>query len=224
MYDLLENGWPDAENNKAMTQQELPLDNKIIQKLLLRREYTPDFSKLRLHQDIIIMVYDSMRVGGFQNHFLKNAKLLGECRTAHNGFIMRSGVNPVVFSDNDNGSKQKGFIRGDAFAVSPELFLDIDWLRSNGKVYQRTQKHVFLLDQEYPTRHGNKKPTVQAWMWLGVPEFWKKENLTISPSTLPNGDRNKRYYEFLPSHVNRHPHHGHWQGHPDGMEALRWMH
>ena len=171
----------------------------IVDELLLRKKYTPDFGELRLYENILVFVYDELKVDGFQSSILSESKFLGEARTMHNSFLMKSSsTNPVVFVNNKPKDINKGYIRGEVYAVPPETLLQLDKAKFNGFLYRRQKKYIFLMDQEYQTKQGNKRPSVEAFMYLGIPEYWESYKLFNAPAIIPKHDRNKKYFDYLP--------------------------
>lgn len=206
-WDMFQDGWPDGEYGYGYMSPELIAANraaveeekkrKTIDKLTARGKYTPDFAKLRLFDNILVFVYDELKQNGDANKYLKDSPFLGEARTSHNHFVMKSAPRgPVVF--NNSKTEKRGFVRGECYAVSPETLLDLDYVMSNQHVFRREEKYIFLMDQEYKTKNGQRRPSVKAWTYLGVPEFWMQQSLLQAPRTIPHGNKGqeKGYYEF----------------------------
>lgn len=176
----------------------------IIDELLMRKRFSPDFGNVRNREDILLFVYDEFQRQGSMNPVLSESKFLGQGRTAANNFQMKNGRHnvPVVLSNNSKGDSNKGFIRGEVYAVPPETLLQVDKMNSNTVRFRRQKKYIFLLDQEYQTKKGNKRPSVECFMYLGVPEFWENQTLWNAPSMIPKNDKSRRYYDYIPKNLS----------------------
>lgn len=198
MYDIFEGMNDDnIQYSEYLKRTRQDTRVKIIDELERRKQFTPDFRELRLRTDILVFVYDEFKKKGLQNPILVDSKYLGEGRTTNNQFFMKNSAHfPVVFQHRKEGHPNKGFIRGEVYAVPPETLLRLDKVKSNLVMFKRVSKHITLMDQEFMTKKGNKKPTVECFTYLGVPEFWEKETSHVAPSTMPQGIKEKRFYEY----------------------------
>lgn len=200
MYDMLEYMESLADEDWHLDYKKKTAErkmNEIIKKLEDINKFTPDFGTLRLHKDIIIVVYDDMQMRGIENVFLKNAKYLGNVKSTGNNYILKVNPTTAFFIDKTN-EKQRGFLRGEAYAVSPMILANLDYYKGNLQKVKRVKKYFFLLDQDYPVKNGTKKPSVEAFIWMGLPSYWNdRPGMYVGPSTTPQGDKSKRYYEHI---------------------------
>lgn len=196
MFDLL-NGWPDEDGNESVDKSRNHKGPEFIAELLERQKFTPDFKNFRMREDNLVFVYDEFKKQGLWNNYLADSKFLGEGRTAHNGYQMKMTVGsvpwPVVMIHNP---VNPGMIRGEVYAVLPETIQKLDKLNRNGEVFERRERTIMLLDQEYPSKKGVRHPTQKCWMYIGIPEFWRSKGLNMASAIVPQNSNNKRYYEY----------------------------
>lgn len=200
MYDMLEymEGLADEDWHKNYKKRQAEMKmTEVIKKLKNIEKFTPDYGTIRLHRDIIVVVYDDMKSRGLENFILRDSKYLGEVKSTGNNYIMKINP-PVAFFIDKTNEKQRGFIRGEAYAVNPITLANLDYYKSNLQKVKRVKKYFFLLDQDYPTKNGTKKPSVEAFVWVGLPAYWNdKAGMYTAPSVSPQGDKSKRYYEYV---------------------------
>lgn len=196
MFNLLD-GWPDADNQEGLEPVDKSREPEFIAELIDRQKYTPDFKNIRMREDNLLFVYDEFQRTGLYNYHLKDAKYLGQGKTAYNQYQMKisqtTPIYPVVFI---HEVENPGYIRGEVFAVSPETIQVLDRLNRNGEVFERKEKAIICVDQAVPTKKGPKSPSVKCWMYVGLRPFWKDKKLANSSAIIPGGTNAKRYYEF----------------------------
>lgn len=188
---------------KDLIFQNNSLDNPtpICQELLARKAISPDFSKLSFEDYVPVFVYGTLKSGGLRNDVLDGCPYLGEARTATSTFILKDfeGNFPVAFSALDpRKNTDAKYIYGEVYAVPPRVLLELDMIESNGSMYQREEKFMFLMEQSYSTRHGSARPSIKAWMYLGVKDFWSDwENMKSCPTVSVTSSKGvSRAYEF----------------------------
>lgn len=181
----------------AVEQESVPWERQssidIIKELRKRGQYTPDFDKIRQFKSTIVFVYDDFKKTKPYHSLLLDSYYLGDARTCSDSFAMKGSSYPVAFKNN-NHNHERGNIKGEAYAVTPETLMRMDQIKSNRCMFNREKRNVFLLDQEFP---GKKKtsPSVQAWMYIGNEGFWKGQTLDLCPSSLPiNGKTKNKVY------------------------------
>jgi len=196
MFDFLEN-WPMHELDLPPRQPQTTV--KIIEELEQRGRHTPDFRDHRLKEDILVFVYCNYMHRGYYHHFFRDFKYLGVARTASNLYVMKNDLyEPVVFDVAKNYNGLKGFVKGEVYAIPPEALLMLDKVKNNREVFLRRERTVFLMEQYYKSKEGQKCPTVKAQMYLGSSSFWNNKGLTTSAVLHSHGFRDKPYFEFFP--------------------------
>lgn len=155
-------------------------DSTIISDLSKRtRINTPDFIDRKLEHDIPVFVYGTLKTGGFFHDLLEGASFLGDGYTLQNKFYMSETESfPVVFelgSINQKNAKLQGKIFGEVYVIDPKRLLELDRLEANGFMYRRKTTYIKLIDQK---ASNGQMPTIPAWMYIGVSDYWAVANLT----------------------------------------------
>lgn len=123
------------------------MSGNLLEKLVDRAHYTPDFTELRLFHDIILLVYDNMQKYGHQHNLLDGAKYVGKGITIPSKFVMKHGHDfPVVF-EQPHEELIHAAIKGEVYLVSPQHILAIDKFQMNNSWMHRKVYKVALLDQ-----------------------------------------------------------------------------
>lgn len=146
-------------------------DVDIVGTLLDRARYTPDYSKLRRYENLAVFVYNDLMGDLAHSSVLSGAQYLGVGRTATGEFLMRNKSDPVVFRP-DKGSKYKGHVVGEVFAIKPQVIFELDHYHMNTIKFYREEIPIFLKDQSYATSKGTKNPSLRCLMYLGVKSHW----------------------------------------------------
>lgn len=165
-----------------------------ISELQHRLDYSPDFGELRMYKSIPLFVYDDFKKGHRGNeYFIGRAKYLGRGRTCTNRYRMKLFQKenvPILFDDE---SALSGFTVGEVYAVTPEVMLDVDQELAQGMCMKRTQRNIFLLDQESPVRSKkNFYPSLKCHVYLGIEEYW--DDMATFPCPVQIDSASKRRY------------------------------
>lgn len=181
-------------------------DYCITDELLERnQDTTPDFLDLKMQDYHAVFVYGSLQKGGPMHEKLSSCPCLGDAYTATQTFEMFNVVSegmefPVSFS-RKQVTKKTGAICGEVYVVPPLLFLDLDYIEGNTKMYRREKKFVFLPDQMFKTKDGAwSYPAVKAWVYLGITDYWERydDYLNLMPlkSTVNKRGKTTNYFEW----------------------------
>ena len=174
----------------------------ILSNLYRRQDRTPDFHELRMHDYVALFVYDTMKKGFLQDDYLKNSHYLGKGYTITDKYYMNvtaGNGNAVIFKEDNPHSMKSGKIRGEVYAVKPELLLDIDSYHQNGIMYDREQRNIVLQDQRLETGGKSFIPTRRCHLYIGRWEHWKIYN-TRSGMLIRGPKPIKDYYDFVNPH------------------------
>lgn len=156
--------------------------NVTIELLERNNENTKDFLELKSQEFVPVLIYDDMKIGGCMSSVLDRDGVfwLGEARSAipNNLLYLSEHGQPVAFKL-DKSNQSSGFIFGDIFAVIPEVILEIDRVNRNNFSMHRSKQYACLLDQEYTTKGGKKRPIIPVWMYHGDEEFWSDREMTL---------------------------------------------
>jgi gamma-glutamylaminecyclotransferase len=128
----------------------------------------------------LVFTYGSLKRGFVNNVVLKDSVFVTEAYTRRTDFRMFGLVKgasfnfPIVLHRGEGiERKTEAAIHGEVFAVDTETLMKIDTIEQNGKMYER--KLVQVSNPEY---NGNK--SFQAWMYIGVEDFWYKHKKSIA--------------------------------------------
>lgn len=157
----------------------------ILERLKERTKYTPDFSTLRWFPEIPLFVYDSLRLGGDDHESVMNgSKFCGKAHsvTPHFSLSRKTDI-PVCFNET-NECIWRSHVRGELFVVSIEHIHTLDVILMNGFKYKRIPFKVFLEDQSpVGAPKIEQIPWVNAFIYLGIKEYWKVKELIRLPNT-----------------------------------------
>jgi gamma-glutamylcyclotransferase (GGCT)/AIG2-like uncharacterized protein YtfP len=171
---------------------------EIIEQLSRREKYTPDFNKLRFKDNILVFMYDEFRIRGKQNSIFNDSKYLGYGISATDLYCLKGHTLPVLLDDNLKSSKIRGRIKGEIYAVPPETLLRLDKLKYNTVLFKRVERTFFLTDQSYKTKDGSRIPSLKAWVYIGKPEQWQGDHLSVQPMFSHAGSKERKYFEYFP--------------------------
>ncbi len=177
--------------------------HSIVADLLERDAYTPDFYKLREFKEVPLFVYGTFKRDHADSHYLSDAKYLGVAHTVTPHYtMMDDGLQPIVFHNYHDENRRK-FIRGEVYMVSVGHIHCIDRLLGNTMRFERQIKKISLEQQnpENPYLDGLFKELgyIQAFIHLGVSEWWAKHKLSSRTTyrlTQDNKLANKPMFEW----------------------------
>ncbi len=157
------------------------------QELKSRKFYTPDIRDVEKYDNHLVFV-DSYLMSKYntKREFLEKAQYLGAAMTVSGQYrMMCSNRWAVTFHEAKKPTSRNVF--GEVYAVSTEALFALDAFYSNYLYVNRKKQWVRLREQEAPFKNGITRPTVEAWMYLGIPERWKDITLVYGPVALDKG-------------------------------------
>lgn len=170
-------------------------ENNILEELSERdNDITPDYLELKNMKNIPVFVYGTLKMGERNHSLLKDCIFLGEASTAVWGFRMykAEGGFPVVLKK-PSANSDSYRIYGEVYLCSARNILDLDYLESNGRMYDR-QKHFIFLHEQNGIFKENARASLQCFMYVGVDAFWKDKN--IHPVQRSMTEDSRPFYEF----------------------------
>jgi gamma-glutamylcyclotransferase (GGCT)/AIG2-like uncharacterized protein YtfP len=102
----------------------------------------------------LVFVYGTLKKGKHNHYVIKSGRYDGEGMLS-DVLMYTNGSFPILF----NGSNR---VLGELYYCNPTVMSHLDLLEGNGSMYNREKKPVTIPD-------GTVK---DAWVYLGVPEFW----------------------------------------------------
>lgn len=166
-----------------------------VQELMQRADNvnTPDFLERKLEKYIPVFVYGTLKAGGRFHDVLNKAPCFGDARSVTSGYIMKAAYNdsfPVVLASTRGETYP---IYGEIYIVNANILLELDRIEGNNEMYKREQKWFWLEDQSIKGKGGMLRPSIKAWVYLGMPDFWTGVPVT---KVSPKGKEDKRFYEW----------------------------
>ena len=168
---------------------------------------TPDASDLGQMTHIPVFVFDCFK-RGFSCNNLLFGNLIGRgltARPAYQVFIEKKAEHREVVAFETNAGQNGHCIFGEVFVVPREHVFDLDLYQSNTHVRRRQYIFVRIKDIQ-----GDEWFYTRAWMWLGIPDRWKKEfeNNELEPLELmkPKFASLQSYYLLKPEHEKNNNH------------------
>jgi gamma-glutamylcyclotransferase (GGCT)/AIG2-like uncharacterized protein YtfP len=157
---------------------------KVLEELAQRDNLqTPDFLDLKLEPYHYVFVYGTLKTGGRLTGYLDDCPFLGEGVTAMHLFemkISKSGHFPIIFEVKD--PRDGNPVSGEIYIVDHKTLLTLDQIESNGEMYIRKERWVWLLDQ-HPKNKKNLKPCEKCFVYEGNPTYWQgRETLNLLPT------------------------------------------
>lgn len=146
-----------------------------------RTPRTPDFLELKSEHHIPVFVYGTLKSGHINHEIIRGASFLGRGRTIAGDFDLRSpnhNAFPVAFRKSILRVPREvlGKVTGELWVVNPKDMLSIDALENNGTMFVREKVWVVCRDQEIKGATSKlSRPTVQAWMYVAVEDYWKDQ-------------------------------------------------
>jgi gamma-glutamylaminecyclotransferase len=102
-----------------------------------------------------VFVYGTLKAGYGNHQLLADSISIGDASTVARWAMIDSGF-PVVLPGDD------GQVVGEVYDIDKITLQRLDRLESNGHMYQREVVDVALANGE----------VIQAWMYVGVPDYW----------------------------------------------------
>lgn len=152
----------------------------VVDDLLARRnDYTPDYLELKEKHYYPVFVYGTLKAGYPLHRYMEDFPYLGRGVMADWRYeLYDHGPFPVVMKGS-GGKKPKDIsnVLGEVYVVPTSAILDLDQVEGNNYMYIRQKKWFFLPDQKYKTKQGMVNPYVDAFVYVGNPEFWNPSDL-----------------------------------------------
>lgn len=155
--------------------------------------YTRDIPLLNLYEDHYLFVYGTLKRGcSGSSIILSNRKnrFCGIGVTVDNSFdlLINNHALPVVIENTNKERLLK--VKGELWLIDVETLIKIDNMESNGFIYERELRQIIV-----------GKESVLAWMYLGIPKFWRNKELHDSPkfptnnaASVPVAERTNKHY------------------------------
>jgi gamma-glutamylcyclotransferase (GGCT)/AIG2-like uncharacterized protein YtfP len=162
--------------------------------------YTPDGPLLYMHEFQYIFVYGTLKHGFSRNTTLATNKgeIIGPAHTLAQGYSMHRTSSkytyPVILSEVDK--QKRGSVQGEVWKIPTRLIYDLDFIESNGEMYDRRKIGVEVLLGKQRKPHK-----MVAWAYIGRNDFWVTS--TVKPKLIPcelltsNKDPQHKYYAFM---------------------------
>lgn len=140
---------------------------------------TPDFLELKSDHHIPVFVYGSLKSGHRNHEMLSGCQFLGRGRTVATDLDLRAPSHnafPIAFRKSIMKTPKEvlGRVSGEIWVVDPKKMLEMDTFENNRTMYNREKVWVVCRDQEIKgSTNKQARPTIQAWMYIGVPDYWE---------------------------------------------------
>lgn len=163
--------------------------DEILIQLRNRYFFTPDWKDINEYEKILFFT-DGVLRKQFSKHqvWLPDAEWIGEAITTVSKFIQkRTADTPIMFEEKTSALSDN--VWGDVWAITPEQLHALDVNLDTYERFDRKKVYVKLIDQLAPYKQGKMHPIVQAYTYLGRPEFWENHQMVYS-SHLVSGKNN----------------------------------
>lgn len=162
------------------------------EKLKENGSYTRDIPLLNLYENHYLFTYGTLKRGcGASSVILasRENRFCGIGVTADDTFDMLIAEHgfPVVMEKTHKDRLLK--VKGELWLVNTETLIKIDNMESNGYIYERELRRVIV-----------GKEGVLAWMYVGVPKFWRGKILHDSPRFPTNNAASVPLHERTNKH------------------------
>jgi gamma-glutamylcyclotransferase (GGCT)/AIG2-like uncharacterized protein YtfP len=158
---------------KSYAECEVDLCQSLIKRVSDR---TPDFIERKSEHFIPVLVYGTLKSGGYFHDTLEGCPYLGDAYTTTPAFVLY-----------DTGSFPVAFHIGEVYVVDPLTLLQLDRIESNGKMYSRKRITVKLIDQQ-----GQANQFIQAWIYCGVDRYWAEDKY-LKPCSMKSSSAGTVY-------------------------------
>ena len=165
-------------------------DPMLVDRLIDRGKYTPDFAKLRKYKFIPVFInHPQLLQKGSANDILlrSESQYLGKAYSATDGYeLYELGLGQprdtiAVPSDGGkaaNKNNQNGlygsYLWGEVYALTPRAVLNVDRFLKNTENIFRRQAQFFMTEQDSPFKDG-ARPSLKCAVYLGN-ENWLMRN------------------------------------------------
>jgi gamma-glutamylcyclotransferase (GGCT)/AIG2-like uncharacterized protein YtfP len=165
--------------------------------------YTDDGPELLKNKFQYVFVYGTLKKGFSRNHVITRHinEPIGPATTVGTGYIMyRTGnkyTYPVILHSTEKSAM--GAIAGEVWKVPSKTMFELDFIESNGEMYDRTKipVEVLLGPQRKPVK-------MMAWTYIGRQSFWRDSGKNTNMPKLVscdllsrNNNPNFKYYTFM---------------------------
>jgi gamma-glutamylcyclotransferase (GGCT)/AIG2-like uncharacterized protein YtfP len=183
---------------KLTPEEQQELLDSYIETTTFQRRYTPDCIALHELDRQFLFTYGTLMFGMPRNAFLMkagDAKFLCNAYTPQTDVILyrtarKKSRFPVAIPADHYGLKAP--LVGEVYSVNTGVIQYLDEIESNGVMYRR---------KRIPVADINKRGSLLAWCYLGIPDFWHEHihkgqinrcrTVTAEDANLP-----RRYYYY----------------------------
>jgi len=141
------------------------------------------------NKEVLLFVYGTLKKGGWNHYYLKDAEFMGEAETVEKYAMYVSGMIPFVVKN-----EKISTIKGELYRVNKEILKKVDLLEGHPFGYKREKVKVRLRES------GEEK---EAWMYI-----WKNYRAVNCGLLIKDGYfdvRGEDYYrELLRERENSH--------------------
>lgn len=151
--------------------------------LKARSVYTPDMDVMETYTDYIPIFEYGIRknYGNTPHPQFKGAKYLGEALTTSETFVMKEHLDfPYVFKIKHTSPSAKRIL-GQLFAVPIITLLTLDRSYNNNIICRRHKVYVKCMDQFAPFKQAERRPVIEAYMYIYDDKFMDMENMSSAP-------------------------------------------
>lgn len=136
-----------------------------------RKEHSPDLMDIRNKNEVLVFTYGTLMRGLWNHAYLRNAKFLGQARTVFDSYEMFDAGFPVLA---ETRPQEGSLVYGEVYAVDPDTLMGLDYLESNGSMYNRKEIPIKLFQQDLVEEDEKRfHPVHDCWTYFGNPEHWR---------------------------------------------------